>query len=705
MNRIKKLSQSQLGFTLVEITVALLVLTVIAGATMFVLNQSTKAKRVGDDVAEAQQNARSAMNTIIGDIRTAGYGLDQDVNPPIEVASEYRLTVVLDRDRDSVIDDGERVTYFMDPDQSQAFPSTTRNPYDYVLRRVENDPGNPNADPAPGAGEVVCYLMTQRSSTSSSYRDTPVFGFTDENGGDLLGANSDPAGADYGYTVEPTDLGIAAGGVPGDFILDQININIITETASPKDENSGYRQFSISSSLKPRNFSFDLVAGFSVMDSTVAPEDTTTNPPSPEDTTEVTEPEEEILPPYEPPIRISTARVLSLDAIDLGETDALEGSFTSVSGQHDVDLVLGTKAGASNNLSVWFNGQPDRYTGETLYNSVPNYYGTTAYDITSISLVDVDGTGPDFPDAITASAVSDVSGGFHVWLNQNHVNGGYLGVGPTTTTPTAYYSSGTGKALCIATEDFDNDGDIDVAVGTRTGANQGKVEIWENAGNGSYTQDQVLIAGGEVNALVVFDYNGDGRMDLVAGTKNHTSNKSGTLDVFKHNGPTKFGRVSQTSTYQITSLAVGDMNLDGNYDVIAGTKSGQHSGTVQFWKNSGSGFALRDEVAADNAVLSVAVGQLDLTPGPDVAAGNEARSIQAWFCDASSPDNVLPANESWADANVGGEVHAVEIVKVEYGAAEAYRDVLNDLVVGTAVSATEGEIVIYLNPYVWTITP
>jgi hypothetical protein len=31
------------------------------------------------------------------------------------------------------------------------------------------------------------------------------------------------------------------------------------------------------------------------------------------------------------------------------------------------------------------------------------------------------------------------------------------------------------------------------------------------------------------------------------------------------------------------------------------------------------------------------------------------------------------------------------------------KDLLNDVVVGTEISGTTGEIVIYLNPYVWTL--
>ena len=103
MNR--KLSQrkrglGERGFTLIEIVVSLTILIVIAGSAMLVVHNGSRAKQLGDSLSEAQQNARSGMNTIVTDLRSCGYSIDEDTMVPIEVASEYRLTMVLDRDRD-----------------------------------------------------------------------------------------------------------------------------------------------------------------------------------------------------------------------------------------------------------------------------------------------------------------------------------------------------------------------------------------------------------------------------------------------------------------------------------------------------------------------------------------------------------------------------------------------------------------------------
>jgi hypothetical protein len=114
-----------------------------------------------------------------------------------------------------------------------------------------------------------------------------------------------------------------------------------------------------------------------------------------------------------------------------------------------------------------------------------------------------------------------------------------------------------------------------------------------------------------------------------------------------------------------------------------------------------------DYAAADDIVLSVGVGKIDLDDNLDIACGTNARSVQSWFCvpDAAQANGIIPTDESWADANTGGVVNALSIRKIEAPADRSYLDPLNDIVCGTAISATSGEIVIYLNPFVWTFNP
>lgn len=68
-----QIMKNELGFSLVELMVAVLVTLVIVGAAMTTLVSSNRASHVNSQVADTQQNVRIAMDTITRDIRLAGF--------------------------------------------------------------------------------------------------------------------------------------------------------------------------------------------------------------------------------------------------------------------------------------------------------------------------------------------------------------------------------------------------------------------------------------------------------------------------------------------------------------------------------------------------------------------------------------------------------------------------------------------------------
>jgi type IV pilus assembly protein PilW len=76
--------QNERGFTLVEIIVATAVTSVIVLAGMVALTTTGKAVRANEQISDAQQNARMAMEMITHDIKMAGFGppIDPSRNPP-----------------------------------------------------------------------------------------------------------------------------------------------------------------------------------------------------------------------------------------------------------------------------------------------------------------------------------------------------------------------------------------------------------------------------------------------------------------------------------------------------------------------------------------------------------------------------------------------------------------------------------------------
>lgn len=76
---------NQKGITLIELLVALIISGIaIAGIYRLFITQ-TRAYTVQDQVAEVQQNVRSAMEILLRDIRMAGF--DDDASPAITIAT------------------------------------------------------------------------------------------------------------------------------------------------------------------------------------------------------------------------------------------------------------------------------------------------------------------------------------------------------------------------------------------------------------------------------------------------------------------------------------------------------------------------------------------------------------------------------------------------------------------------------------------
>ncbi len=71
----KGLRLNRKGFTLIELLVAMVLSFIIIGAVYGTFTSQQKTYTVQDQVAEAQQNARMAMNILMRDIRMAGYGM------------------------------------------------------------------------------------------------------------------------------------------------------------------------------------------------------------------------------------------------------------------------------------------------------------------------------------------------------------------------------------------------------------------------------------------------------------------------------------------------------------------------------------------------------------------------------------------------------------------------------------------------------
>jgi hypothetical protein len=105
------------------------------------------------------------------------------------------------------------------------------------------------------------------------------------------------------------------------------------------------------------------------------------------------------------------------------------------------------------------------------------------------------------------------------------------------------YTSGlvdSTSTLCIASADYDNDGDMDIFCGTQTNYGPATNFLYRNNGNGTFTD--VTVASGLVTYSYTWgadwgDFNNDGYMDLYVGNSNAPN------QLFKNNGNGTFTEV------------------------------------------------------------------------------------------------------------------------------------------------------------------
>ncbi|NIS62022.1 MAG: prepilin-type N-terminal cleavage/methylation domain-containing protein, partial [Proteobacteria bacterium] len=158
----------QRGLTLIELMVALAIAFIVVGAVYRTFTSQQRTYSIQDQVAEAQQNARVALNILMRDLRMAGYGKPEEVVEIGEFKEEYSHSIDVQRgadeeDSDTIIlvgcfgspkgyltktadkDDGEITVKSTGNELSEIFDSARSN-YIFIggieTLRVEAAPGS-----------------------------------------------------------------------------------------------------------------------------------------------------------------------------------------------------------------------------------------------------------------------------------------------------------------------------------------------------------------------------------------------------------------------------------------------------------------------------------------------------------------------------------------------------------------------------------
>jgi len=254
--------------------------------------------------------------------------------------------------------------------------------------------------------------------------------------------------------------------------------------------------------------------------------------------------------------------------------------------------------------------------------------GVISGGVKGIDLGDLDNDGDI--DAVTAELTE-----VRVWMN----DGSPMGNWPNYTANDLSFT-----ATCVKLADFDNDGWLDIIAGDSkpmVTVLQNDHTPWETWSTMEHISTPSAPAQ-YITAIDVGDLDNDGWLDAA-----YCDNSTDGLNVFAiQNDHTPFtGGWMGMAMWQIgsfgstTSIDIGDLDNNGWNDVVTGDMTGMVVG----WNNSkdpfvSTGFTytqLGDRSGASAGITSVAVGDLDNDGDSDVVSGDNKEEIYCWQNDGT----------------------------------------------------------------------
>ena len=328
-------------------------------------------------------------------------------------------------------------------------------------------------------------------------------------------------------------------------------------------------------------------------------------------------------------ISLTADRVLALGAAVLLPFDwSGNASQWASKGGFKKDLILCSEYASAPNISVWFN----RMSSTPVFNTSWNYQRNAQSSALSIATgsIDTSTASPNVvgrEDVVTGLARKP-SGNIAVWMTQNTSgNEGYLNPNPRL-----FQTNDAGDVNQILLADCAAGPSLDLIAGTKSSTNVGTIEVWRGQGDSTFTRDEIYppqgnLPGntlGEVKAMVLADVTGDGYADLIVGTK--TGDGQGAIHVMRFNTRVGGNRYRTMNTYsivgEVTSLCATDVDGDGRLDLVVGTRITSVSGDVQLWRGNGSGdFSLTQNFVAPGPVLCLAAADLGGVSRNDIVFG------------------------------------------------------------------------------------
>jgi len=181
------------------------------------------------------------------------------------------------------------------------------------------------------------------------------------------------------------------------------------------------------------------------------------------------------------------------------------------------------------------------------------------------------------------------------------------------------------KGGSVIWRDLNSDGRLDILVTglaieeqtTTTTTYKPATDIYINGGGTFFVNGTSGLPGVHRSRADAADFNGDGIVDIVLGGESETGAVMGVWlgrgDGSYYPGPTSF------EALVLTSLAISDIDLDGDMDFIAGGFTATGRPTVRLFSNDGTGVFTREDTAFPELYFpSAAFGDIDFDNDEDI---------------------------------------------------------------------------------------
>jgi type II secretory pathway pseudopilin PulG len=267
--------------------------------------------------------------------------------------------------------------------------------------------------------------------------------------------------------------------------------------------------------------------------------------------------------------------------ISSGLGDILDTKLAFLNSDGLLDAVIGTRLlGGSGKAEVWFGNGAGNFTHEV--GDIYSMAGAHVLgEVRSVDLACL--VGSPAPDLVAGTMLGAGWGAIEIFRDGGAPNGKFV-----------YHSTietyGEVNDLVLADMFEDSQGDIDIIVGTSTGAGMGMVEVWHNNGDGSfgelnyfgyYEPSDTVYINGDVLCIGVDHFDRDIYPDVAVGMRT-IADFSGTLKVFQCYGymPSSGSEWTSPNVGEVITLTIDDFNKDWKQDIAVGTRTSLSQGKV-----------------------------------------------------------------------------------------------------------------------------